>query len=52
MHRSLGFGYIEMESVEAARQTLQALNLSSSLGHVLIVTFLKRLPPGYGPSPA
>jgi RNA recognition motif-containing protein len=45
----MGFGYVQMESAEAAQRTLQSLHLSNMNGEILAVSFIKRLPPGYGP---
>jgi hypothetical protein len=46
---SMGFGYVQMESAEAAQRTLQSLHLSNMKGEILAVSFIKRLSPGYGP---
>jgi hypothetical protein len=52
LQRSLGFGYAQMESPEAAEQTRQVLDHSKVRDQIIRVVFVHRLPPGYGPRPA
>jgi RNA recognition motif. (a.k.a. RRM, RBD, or RNP domain) len=49
-YRSLGFGYVQMESAAGAELVLRSLHHSTLQGQILTVEFVQKLPTGYGPA--
>ena len=45
--RSLGFGYVQMESGDTAQKTKQALDHSTLQGRIIKVLSIRQLPPGF-----
>jgi RNA recognition motif-containing protein len=45
--RSLGFGYVQMESGDTAQKAKQALDHSTLQGRIIKVLSIRQLPPGY-----